>query len=274
MSSWKQTIKDWTPPVMLQWGERLLHRTTAFSGPYDSWTTAQSNSTGYDAELILAKVLEATLKVTKGEAAFERDSVLFDKPEYEWPVLLGLMWGAARNGGRLSVLDFGGALGSCYFQSRDFLQGLPATTWSVVEQAHYVQCGQAHIQNEVLRFYSTISACATEQSPNVVLLSSVLQYLEKPHAILDELSHIGADLLIVDRTIFNTGASDVIYVQHVPDAIYKASYPVRSFSEETLINAIGNGYRLVSDFQSLTFPGLAAINSHFKGYVFQKSGNP
>ena len=39
-------------------------------------------SSGYDSQLILDKVLTSTLKVKNGEAAYERDSVLFDEIQY------------------------------------------------------------------------------------------------------------------------------------------------------------------------------------------------
>ena len=51
-------------------------------------------------------VLDASLKVKNGVAAFERDSVLFDEIEYSWPVTAELMHGAARSGGRVHVVDF------------------------------------------------------------------------------------------------------------------------------------------------------------------------
>jgi mono/diheme cytochrome c family protein len=43
-------------------------------------------------------------KVLAGEAAFERDSVCFEEPEYRWPLLASLMWIAARSNGELSVV--------------------------------------------------------------------------------------------------------------------------------------------------------------------------
>ena len=46
-----------------------------------------------------------------------------DVMEYQFPLLSGLLYAAARDGG-LSVVDFGGALGSTYFQCRDFLCGV------------------------------------------------------------------------------------------------------------------------------------------------------
>jgi hypothetical protein len=42
---------------------------------------AAARSTGYDAAAIFEKTREATRKVRNGEAAFERDSVTFDKPD-------------------------------------------------------------------------------------------------------------------------------------------------------------------------------------------------
>lgn len=123
-----------------------------FEGNYSTWEAAAAQCTGYDAAPILAKVLDATLRVKRGEAAYERDSVLFDEIEYTSPVTEALMWAAAQSGGRLDVLDFGGALGSSYFQNRAFLADLPQVRWSVVEQAHYVEAGREHIQDETLRF--------------------------------------------------------------------------------------------------------------------------
>jgi len=46
---------------------------------------AMELSTGYDSERILGKVRDSLLKVKRGEAVYERDSVLFDKVQYSWP---------------------------------------------------------------------------------------------------------------------------------------------------------------------------------------------
>ncbi len=124
MNALRALARDWFPPAVV----RLIRRGRGpqqdgglrFEGDFATWEEASAQCAGYDAEDILAKVLAATLKVKSGEAACERDSVLFDDIEYAWPVLAGLMWAAARNGGKLNVLDFGGALGSSYFQNRKF----------------------------------------------------------------------------------------------------------------------------------------------------------
>lgn len=231
MSISKEFIRDWLPPAATRWIRQVRGGGIRFEGEYASWEEASSHCTGYDSTEILAKVLAATLKVKRGDAAFERDSVLFDEVEYVWPVLAGLLWVAARNGGVLNVLDFGGALGSSYFQNRKILQTLPYVRWNVVEQAHYVDAGRMHIQDEVLRFYKTIEESLAENKPNVILLSSVLQYLELPCAIIEQLSSIGALTLIVDRTPFSKCDQDRLMIQRVPKSIYKASYPMWVFSE-------------------------------------------
>jgi putative methyltransferase (TIGR04325 family) len=270
--SLKALAKDWVPPASLRILKKILHMEEGirFEGEYFSWEEASAQCVGYDAENILPKVLAATLKVKNGEAAFERDSVLFDKIEYAWPVLSGLMWAASRNSGVLNVLDFGGALGSSYFQNRMFLNDLPEVRWNVVEQPHYVEAGQKHIQDKHLRFYPTIETCLEENQPNVVLLSSVLQYLPDTLALINDICALGCGIIILDRTIVNSTKYDRIYVQHVPSSIYLASYPCRSLSEKHLINSISKNYILKTSFDSLCFPALFLIKSEFKGYIFHK----
>ena len=273
MTALKTIALDWLPPAFVRWLRQKRGGGIRFEGDYQNWADAASRCTGYDAEGILAKVLDATLKVKRGEAAFERDSVLFNEVEYAWPVLAGLMWAAARNGGRLNVLDFGGALGSSYFQNRKFLQTLPDVRWNVVEQAHYVKAGEVNLQEEQLRFYKTIENCLISNQPNVVLLSSVLQYLPEPAQWIQKIKMLGADVIIVDRTIINFTEVDRLYIQHVPATIYPANYPCHTLSERRLINALDEDYVLEASFPSLPFPALLSIASEFKGYIFTKTSH-
>jgi len=270
MSSFKAMARDWLPPAVHRWVRRRRGGAIRFEGAFSTWEEACAHSTGYDAENILAKVLAATLEVIRGAAVFERDSVLFDKTEYAWPVVAGLLGAAARNVGVLNVLDFGGSLGSSYFQNRELLKILPTIRWNVVEQAHYVKAGQTYIQDEQLRFYPSIHECLAENKVNAILLSSVLQYLSDPANLLLSLLAVGADALILDRTIVNHSISDRIYVQHVPSSICNASYPCRSLSEPRLLTMTRNRYQVEADFTSLRFPGLESIESEFKGYLFTR----
>lgn len=271
MSALKALARDWLPPAVSRVARSWRGNGIRFEGEFPGWQEAAARCTGYDADHILAKVLDATLRVKRGEAAYERDSVLFEEVEFNWPVAAGLLRAAARNQGRLAVLDFGGALGSSYFQNRALLEGLTSVRWSVVEQPHYVAAGQAHVQDEVLRFHETIDGSVADEPPNAVLLSSVLQYLDDPRAVLEQASRLDAEVIVVDRTIVNDGAADRIYVQSVPASIYCASYPCRSLSERGLVAALAGRYRLVASFPSLEFPALAKIASSFKGFLFCKA---
>lgn len=246
MTALRSLALDWLPPAVVRWLRQQRGGGICFEGEYATWEEAAARCTGYDAESILAKVLAATLKVKRGEAAFERDSVLFDEMEYAWPVLAGLMWAAARSGGRLNVLDFGGALGSSYFQNRKFLQRLPEVRWNVVEQPHYVEAGQAHIQDDQLKFYKTIDECLSENKPDIVLLSSVLQYLEAPIEIMKRLSSSGAACLVIDRTPFSAHGKDKILIQRVPPGIYAATYPMRVFSQHKFLDMLDADWKLVA----------------------------
>ena len=272
MNPIKAKTKDWLPPVLHNYLNRFVGRenNTSFEGSYNTWQEADALSNGYGNMDILEKVLSATLKVKNGEAVYERDSVIFDQIEYSWPVLTGLMWAAAQNSGCLKVLDFGGSLGSSYFENRLFLNSLPNFSWNVVEQTHFVVAGKKHIQDKYLRFYETIDDCVQDIKPNAILLSSVLQYLRDPGKIIDTLIKIGSDVILIDRTIVNSNSVNNIYIQHVSSTIYSASYPCYSLSESWLLNRIGNTYDMVADFTSLDFPALRNINSEFKGYIFKK----
>jgi len=46
---------------------------------------------------------------------------------------------AVKNGNKLNVVDFGGSLGSTWFQVRDFISSEIEVSWSIAEQVVYVE---------------------------------------------------------------------------------------------------------------------------------------
>lgn len=264
-------VKDLLPPVLADALDDLAGRGIRFSGPYPSWEAAAGRCEGYAAEGILARVTEATKRVLAGEAAYERDGVLFDRIEYSFPVLATLLKAAAGQGGRLAVLDFGGSLGSSYRECRSFLGDAVASVhWAVVEQPAFAREGQARFESAELRFFASVAEALALGRPDVLLLSSVLQYLPDPAAALEELLATGARYVIVDRTIVHPGTDDRVYVQHVPASIYAGAYPCWSLSEPRLLQRFSGRYELVSAFASLPFPSLRRIGSRFNGYLFAR----
>ena len=93
----KQFLKGWLPPVLIRRVGRS--KNISFIGPFESWNEAQEHSIGYESDNILEKVKAAQLKVKNGKAAYERDSVVFDKVQYSFPVTTGLLLAAIARGG-------------------------------------------------------------------------------------------------------------------------------------------------------------------------------
>jgi len=87
-------------------------------GNYATWAEAKAASGGYDDPAILDRVRNATRAVRDGRAAWERDGTLFEKPWAHEPLLNALRHIAAAEGGKLDIVDFGGALGSTWWQHR------------------------------------------------------------------------------------------------------------------------------------------------------------
>ncbi len=245
-----------------------------FTGDYASWADAERHSQGYAAPVILERTRTALLKVRSGEAQFERDSVLFDRPDYPLSLIAGLLRSAARAGGRLAVLDFGGSLGSSYFQVRHFIPGTIPIEWSIVEQPAHVICGREYFEDKELRFYETVEDCLSHHDPDTLLLSSVLQYLPDPRETLARLLRLGLRNLILDRTGFLDGDRERLTVQTVPERIYPASYPAWFFNETILTALItGSGYDLVADFRRMDHDHRLppAERAYYKGFIYEKT---
>ena len=250
----KKILKAILPPFIFSIKKSLCHRApevVVYSGNYNSWQDAQDDSEGYGSEIIFNKVRDAALKVKKGEFAYERDSVLFDQIEYSWPTLSCLLWSASQLGG-LKVLDFGGALGSSYYQSRKFLEVLNYFQWNIVEQSRFVEYGKKNLENENLKFFYTLEECVDVNDVDIILLSSVLPYLENPYKWLSKLIALNAPFLIIDRTPFLiNGDNDRITVQTVPPTICESSYPAWFFYEEKMLKVLRQKYDLVESFEAL-----------------------
>ncbi len=219
-------------------------------GNYASWEKASAVAGGYDAANILERTKDSMLKIKQGVAVYERDSVIFDKKQCPYALLAFLQLSATLKKKALHILDFGGALGSTYYQIKEFLTIEVCASWNVVEQAHYVKCGNEHFADDTLKFYPTIEACQEEKKVDLVLLSSVVQYLEKPHQFLKQLLSYGFDFLLFDRTAFNNKPDDRLTLQVVPPEIYAASYPSWFFHQEFFLSHFEKYYKIVAEFPS------------------------
>jgi len=259
------------PTGVSNWAAQRSKYLTQFDDSGGTWEAAQAQSSGYDAGEILGRVKTSTQAVLRAEAAFERDGVAFAAPQYRWPVLAGLLEVAARDG-ELKVLDFGGSLGSLYWQHRKFFAGLKVS-WGVVEQPEFAAVGQELDQSSI-DFFPSVTDYLKSETPNVVLLSSVLQYLPNPEQTLRELLATPADTVILDRTPISTVTSNVPCLQVVPQHIYAGSYPAWIFSNTWLRNQLA-GWEVVAEFDGIEPAGQTKNGIHFSwdGLIAQRKTN-
>ncbi|OUT10472.1 hypothetical protein B9N66_00150 [Campylobacter concisus] len=264
----KKFIKEIMPPIILKIFKRLKINKYDWKGSYNTWEEAKKVSIGYDSKEILQKVRTSLLKVKNKEAIFERDSVIFDKIQYSWPLLAGLMYACVKSKGKLRVLDFGGSLGSTYFQNKKFLDCFDEVSWSVVEQKHFVDIGKIDFQDDRLKFYYDIETCKKEQSPNVLLLSSVLQYIERPYDLLDKILKDNFEFILLDRTIFSKKyKKDLITIQHTGDIYGNTTIPCWIFYEYNFEKYFSKNFTLIESFD---LEDEENEYKYEKGFIWQK----
>ena len=186
-----------------------------FSGHYTNWETAKKDAEGFESEEKLMRVVDAARKVKNGLAKYERDGICLDKSDFSFPVLTGFLLATIKSGSSLSVLDFGGALGSSYHHYRCFFNDIKEFQWSIVEIKKIVQIGKSEFEHDSLHFFYSFEECVIKQKPNVVFFSSVLQYIPNPYELLDLAFKSNSSTIIIDRTPFHHAESDRICIQNI-----------------------------------------------------------
>lgn len=243
-------------------------------GNYTNWELAQKECEGYDSEVIIDKVRESVIKVRNGKAVYERDSVIFEEVQYSNDLIKAFK--QSIHDEKLHIVDFGGSLGSTYFQHKQLLKELEDLNdlkWTVVEQKHFVDCGKREIEIDNLKFCYTIEESLSHQSNHILLMSSVIPYFKDPYQLISDALKYNFEFIIIDRTAFIDNKQERITKQVVPDFIYKASYPAWFLNEQKFINAFKNNYDLVFDFNSAFDPeGVLEDGTkvYRKGFYFKR----
>lgn len=275
----RKTAASFIPPILFDLKNKFLKKSSVSDDPpisfgkeYNSWKEALANSNGYDADNILLETRNSLLKVKAGEFAFERDTILFDKIQYSWHILAVLLRFAIENDNSLNIIDFGGSLGSSYFQNREFLKNLRDFKWNIVEQRKYSECGKIYFEDKFLKFYDDLQTCMAENHSKIILASGVLQYLEQPGEILKQFLDFNFEYIIIDRTGFSNEESDIITVQNISESIYGGSYPVWFFSLPRFIDIFKFRYKLIADIDSNIDPPYKVNGRYFfwKGLIFKR----
>jgi putative methyltransferase (TIGR04325 family) len=260
----KKILKLFIPPIFInlfsyfkkqnKQKNTILKEIAPFKETQLSWDEAlKETANGYSSELILTKCRDSLLKVKNGEFPYERDSVLFTEIEIFYPLLSSLLYVSSINNQKLNIIDFGGSLGSTYFQNRDLLKKAGITiNWNIIEQGNFIEYGKEYFSNEELHFRKKIYNIPNMENIAVCLFSSVLPYLEEPYAVFDTIRNSNIKYIIIDRTYFlNTESEDVLTIQKVPPEIYEASYPAWFLSLNKFYDYIRKYYDIVFKWNAL-----------------------
>lgn len=242
-------------------------RVIRWEGDYPSWPAAMRESGGYNEGRILRRSIRALRKVRAGGAKYEQDGVAFDAHPTVWPAMTAIREQVAKSNDRLRLVDFGGALGSLYFKFKPVWDGISDVRWQVIEQAHYVTAGRKEFADERLSFHLFAEAGPLMGESDVLLLSSVLQYLERPHETLDAMLAAHFSLVVMDRTPLITRGRDRLTVQHVPPALGRASYPCWHFDRDRLLAHFSADYEMRMEFPAADG---RLEGADYRGFVFRR----
>lgn len=243
-------LKQFAPPVLatLRWYSFKY----GWKGSYSSFEEAKQKCLGYDEAHILNRIRETTLKVKNKEIAYERDGIAYDEVQMNLPMLKALLFTASKNDNELTVIDFGGSLGTAYYQNYPYLKHLKKLRWCIIEQPTFVAAGKLEFENEHVKFYNSIEDCLAENKPDLFMICSVLQYIEEPYELLKQVVKTRVPYLLLDYMGYNDQNKDRITIQHVPPVFYgiAASYPCRFFSRAKIEDLLGQDYDKKYDFIS------------------------
>lgn len=224
----------------------IFQRKIKLSGSYKSWDEALRLSKGYSDKKIFEKTIKSVESVLSKQAKFERDSFLFYRESYD-ETLLEIFKKLKKNIKKINLCDFGGSLGSLYFQHRSLFKS-NLIEWNIVEQKHFVKYANNKIKIKNLHFYDNFNLLLKKKI-DVALLSSSLHYLKHPYRILDKMIRKKIPNIIIHRSPF-TKNNEIIKIQYVPKHIYDASYPVRILNINKICNKFKNaGYEINTKYK-------------------------
>ena len=130
-----------------------------------------------------------------------------------------------------------------YFQHNKLFQN-DFIEWNVLEQKAYVDYANNRVNISNLNFFSSFENVLNQKKLDVILFSSVLQYLRSPYEILSKIIDRKIPDIIITRTPFLQNAEKIM-IQKVPKHIYKSSYPIRILNLSKIISLFeDSGYKL------------------------------
>lgn len=226
-------IKYVLPPFLIDILNKILLREISIKGKFRTWKDAEKKTTGYENGNIINKVITSFEKVQKNlDLYYERDGYIFKKPDFDYELLFYINYLFSKNQ-KINIIDYGGGLGSKFFQNIEVFKKFKNMKWHIVEQINYRNYARKKINVKNLFFYENLDEVFKKKIiPDMAIFSSSINYLPKPYQILQKLiNRKSLKSFIFLKTAFHDDI-DTIKIQKVPKNIYDASYPIRIFNKK------------------------------------------
>ena len=213
------------PPTVKILIRGLLSRLIGFV-EVKSWAQAQSAVAGYESDTAIESIIKS-IESSRIEGAGK--NVLSSRDLQIISSFAIAVAAVSISKKTIRVIDVGGAGGDYFYM---FAGTMPAVKfdWVVVETpALAAAISQAHLEHgEGIRWVSSVAEAGDHF--DVALMSSVMQYVESPYALLREVAEI-TQTIVINRIPLIESAADQVTVQRVRSHGRRGAYPAWFFSE-------------------------------------------
>jgi putative methyltransferase (TIGR04325 family) len=223
---------DWLlPPKIKVLVRVLLSRFIGFT-KVDSWESAVRKSSGYESVNVVEPVVTAARRVQNDSQTSTLSSSRYQQ------IAAGMLYCIAQ--GRFNedepirVLDVGGG-GADYFHHFQTFAPQINFDWTVLETPAMAAAMSNEFGRKLTNLRWVDSIENTNEIYDVVLCSSVLQYVEKPAALLAALAE-KSGFLIVNRIPLVDSIEHFVAVQKIISKGKRASYPIHFFAEKKFLD--------------------------------------
>ena len=223
-------------------------------------------SDGYASSFILQQTIQNTRLILNSSKQHIRDSAVFDEVQYNYPFSYYILSEACQRSNHLTVLDYGGALGSSYLYLSKTISKLAITfNWNIVEQPPYISVGNELFCNDPsISFYNSFTDLKYD-SVDLIVLSGVLMYLRHPLLLLRQLlDHFPSANVLIDRTIIHSSQyqNTSLTVQKIKRQIFGSKVSSWIFNESIYLIYL---IILISPFLSTDDPH--GLTYSFKAFI-------
>lgn len=225
---------DWILPPKIKVCVRvLLSRFIGFTR-VESWESAVTKSSGYESVNVVEPIVAAARRVQSDTQTSNLSNSRYQQ------IATGMLYCISQDrlsiGQSIRVLDVGGGGADYFHQFQKFAPQIKLD-WTVLETPAMVEAMSNEFGGSLTNLRWVNSIQNTSESYDLVLCSSVLQYIENPFELLATLVQ-KSEFIVMNRIPLVDSSEHFVAVQRIISNGKRASYPVHFFGEKTFLNQI------------------------------------